>query len=67
VDVIELDVTSDQSVNEAVAKALQKHGKIDVLVNNAAVAGFGLLEAYSIDQINNQGTGSKPVPDYKHK
>lgn len=51
VDVTELDVTSDQSVNEAVAQALQKHGKIDVLINNAAVAGFGLLEAYSIDQI----------------
>jgi len=51
VEVVELDVTSDQSVNDAVAQALQKHGKIDVLVNNAAVAGFGLLEAYSIDQI----------------
>ncbi|PWV54503.1 SDR family oxidoreductase [Chitinophaga sp. S165] len=51
VDVLEMDVTDDNSVNNAVKAALAKHGRIDVLVNNAAVSGFGLLESWSIDQI----------------
>lgn len=50
-DVVELDVTSDPSVQNAIAQTLEKHGKIDVLINNAAVSGFGLLEGYSIDQV----------------
>lgn len=49
--VIEIDVTDDQSVTNAFAETLEKFGKIDVLVNNAAVSGFGLLEAYSLDKI----------------
>ena len=53
VEVVEMDVTSDASVNNAISKVLVRHGQIDVLVNNAAVAGFGLLEAYSLDQIRN--------------
>lgn len=51
VDVVELDVTNDQSVSNAFKTVLDKYGKIDVLVNNAAVSGFGLLESWSIDQI----------------
>jgi NAD(P)-dependent dehydrogenase (short-subunit alcohol dehydrogenase family) len=51
IHVIEIDVTDDQSVTNAFAEALEKFGKIDVLVNNAAVSGFGLLEAYSLDKI----------------
>jgi NAD(P)-dependent dehydrogenase (short-subunit alcohol dehydrogenase family) len=51
IDVVEIDVTSDTSVKTAFETTLKKHGKIDVLVNNAGVAGFGLLEAFSIDQI----------------
>jgi NADP-dependent 3-hydroxy acid dehydrogenase YdfG len=53
VEVVELDVTSDSSVNDAIAQTLTKYGKIDVLVNNAGVAGFGLLEAFSIEQVKN--------------
>jgi NADP-dependent 3-hydroxy acid dehydrogenase YdfG len=51
VDVVELDVTSDESVQGAVDQTLRKHGRIDVLVNNAGVSGFGLVEAFSLDQI----------------
>jgi NAD(P)-dependent dehydrogenase (short-subunit alcohol dehydrogenase family) len=51
IEVVDLDVTSDESVNKAIQQTLTKHGKIDVLVNNAGVTGFGVLEAYSIDQV----------------
>jgi NAD(P)-dependent dehydrogenase (short-subunit alcohol dehydrogenase family) len=51
VDVVDLDILSDESVQRAVAYTLAKYGKIDVLVNNAAVSGFGVLEGYSLDQI----------------
>jgi NAD(P)-dependent dehydrogenase (short-subunit alcohol dehydrogenase family) len=51
IEVVEIDVTSDASVKAAFKKVLIKYGYIDVLVNNAAVSGFGLLEGYSIDQV----------------
>jgi NAD(P)-dependent dehydrogenase (short-subunit alcohol dehydrogenase family) len=51
VEVVEIDITSDTSVKEAFGQSLSKYGHIDVLVNNAGVNGFGLLEAYSIEQI----------------
>lgn len=51
IDVIEMDVTSDESVQAAVAQTLAKYGKIDVLVNNAGVGGYGLIEAYSLEQV----------------
>ncbi|QEC80149.1 SDR family oxidoreductase [Mucilaginibacter ginsenosidivorax] len=53
VDVVELDLTSDESVKNAFAQSLARYGKIDVLVNNAGVAGFGLAEAYTIEQVRN--------------
>jgi NADP-dependent 3-hydroxy acid dehydrogenase YdfG len=51
VEVVEIDVTDDNSVNNAFEFALAKYGKIDVLVNNAGLAGFGLVEAFSVEQI----------------
>ncbi|MGM9476943.1 SDR family oxidoreductase [Pedobacter sp. GSP4] len=51
IEVVEIDITSDSSVNDAIVQVIAKYGKIDVLVNNAAVSGFGLLEGYSLDQV----------------
>jgi NAD(P)-dependent dehydrogenase (short-subunit alcohol dehydrogenase family) len=50
VDVEEIDITKDSSVDTAIQNTLIKYGHIDVLVNNAAVAGFGLLEGYTLNQ-----------------
>jgi NAD(P)-dependent dehydrogenase (short-subunit alcohol dehydrogenase family) len=50
IEVIEMDVTSDSSVESAIKKVIDAYGGIDVLVNNAGVAGFGLAEGYTIHQ-----------------
>ncbi|KAJ5267906.1 hypothetical protein N7478_010714 [Penicillium angulare] len=39
IEVIEIDVNQDRSIVSAVEILSQKHGKIDVLINNAALAG----------------------------
>lgn len=51
IEVVEIDLTDDTSVNNAFAQVLARHGKIDVLVNNAAASGFGVFESYSVDRI----------------
>ena len=49
--VIELDVTDDASVARAVHQALATAGRIDVVVNNAAVGAFGLVESFTATQM----------------
>ncbi len=48
---IEMDVTSQESVNEAVTSALAKTNQVDVVINNAGVGGGGYTEAFSIEQL----------------
>jgi NADP-dependent 3-hydroxy acid dehydrogenase YdfG len=50
VKVVELDVTSDASVDKAVSEVLKSAGKIDVLVNNAGIASVGVTEAFTAEQ-----------------
>jgi NAD(P)-dependent dehydrogenase (short-subunit alcohol dehydrogenase family) len=49
--VLELDVTSDDSVRQGVGHVLATAGRIDVVVDNAGVSAAGPLEAFSIQQM----------------
>ena len=48
--VVDLDVTEDASVEQAVQQILSEAGGIDVVINNAGVAALGVTEAYTIEQ-----------------
>jgi NAD(P)-dependent dehydrogenase (short-subunit alcohol dehydrogenase family) len=52
IDVVELDVTCDASVERAVRAVLARAGRIDVLINNAGIASAGVTEAFTADQAN---------------
>jgi NAD(P)-dependent dehydrogenase (short-subunit alcohol dehydrogenase family) len=51
--VVEMDVTDDDSVTNAVQTVLDKAGGIDVLVNNAGIMTIGVSEAFSVKQMQN--------------
>jgi NADP-dependent 3-hydroxy acid dehydrogenase YdfG len=50
IHVVELDVNSDASVEQAVKTVLKATDKIDVLVNNAGYASAGVTEAFTAEQ-----------------
>jgi len=50
IEVEEMDVTSDESVNKCVASVVSKAGRLDVLINNAGFAFVDLMEAMTLDQ-----------------
>jgi short-subunit dehydrogenase len=50
IDVVELDVGSDASVDRAAKEVLARTNCIDVLINNAGIASAGVTEAFTPDQ-----------------
>src|SRR5260370_9473106 len=50
IEVVELDVSSDASVDRGVQEVLKRAKRIDVLVNNAGVISAGVTEAFTPDQ-----------------
>ena len=49
--VIEMDVADDASVDAAIGQVIAQHGKIDVLVNNAGLMPVGVTEAYTVADV----------------
>lgn len=49
VTMLALDVDDDMSVTQAFERALNEHGHIDVLVNNAGIAGPGTIDETPLD------------------
>ena len=52
--VLQLDVTEDKSVKDAIDTILGKRGRIDVVVNNAGYDVFGAVEDLSIEELKAQ-------------
>jgi NAD(P)-dependent dehydrogenase (short-subunit alcohol dehydrogenase family) len=50
-EIVELDVTSDESVRAAIERILGGGGGVDVVVNNAGASASGPLEAFTSDQM----------------
>ena len=48
--VVEMDVTDESSVQTGMAAALDRYGRLDVVINNAGFAGIGVTEAYTAEQ-----------------
>ncbi len=53
-NVAQLDVNDDLSVNTAIDKIVRENGRIDILVNNAGYDLFGSLEESSLEEIKQQ-------------
>ena len=54
IEILELDVDNEESVNQAIKTISEKKGRIDVLVNNAGYGMWGTVEDVSIDEFKKQ-------------
>jgi NAD(P)-dependent dehydrogenase (short-subunit alcohol dehydrogenase family) len=53
-NVAQLDVNDDSSVNSAIDNIIKENGRIDILVNNAGYSLFGSVEESSLEEIKQQ-------------
>lgn len=54
IKMLRMDVCSEESIKEAVAKILEKEGAIDIVVNNAGMGIAGSVEDTSPEEVQNQ-------------
>ena len=52
--IVEIDVTDDASVERAIAVIIETTGRLDAVVNNAGVSYSGPLEAFTLEQVRQQ-------------
>jgi short-subunit dehydrogenase len=52
--ILKMDVTSDQDVEDGVARVIEEQGRIDVLFNNAGYGSYGAVESVSMEEIRRQ-------------
>ena len=50
ITVVDMDVTNDASVKDAIHGIITEAGNIDLLINNAGIMYLGITEAFSVDQ-----------------
>jgi NAD(P)-dependent dehydrogenase (short-subunit alcohol dehydrogenase family) len=50
IKVVDMDVTNETSVKEAMDGILAEAGNIDILINNAGIMYLGITEAFSVEQ-----------------
>ncbi len=51
IKIVEMDVTSQESVDNAISKILEDSRGIDVVVNNAGIGNFGVNESFSVEDM----------------
>ena len=54
IEILEMNVDDEQSVDNTISKILEKKGRIDVLVNNAGFGMWGTVEDVSIQEFKEQ-------------
>ena len=54
IKVVDMDVTNETSVKEAIDALLAEAGNIDILINNAGIMYLGITEAFSVAQAHQQ-------------
>ena len=54
VDILELDVTDHGAIGETVATAIDRYGRIDIVVNNAGYALIGPVAELDLDDLRTQ-------------
>ena len=52
IEVLDVEVTDEQSVTKAVAAIIKKEGRIDVVINNAGVFATGIAETFTVEDLD---------------